>query len=267
MVDPNSRLGSELASRLSYRKPVFLPKGTVVSMRFHYDNSAENPRNPNSPPQARGGGKPGHRRDGAPWLQVLPRGEGDQRAVLQEALMRHRLENSNDNYGAHFNLGVLLLSRKETAAAIPHLQEALRLRPNQPMALNDMGAALEAEGHLDGAIKYFQQALLLRPDYANARYNLANALAAQGKLEAAAGELRTVLTAAPEDAAARNHLIAVLIQSGNAAVVEQRLDIARAVYRELISLRPDDADLRNNYGTLLAGSATFDRPRSSSTPP
>ena len=31
--------------------PLRLPKGTTVSMRYTYDNSADNPRNPNSPPK------------------------------------------------------------------------------------------------------------------------------------------------------------------------------------------------------------------------
>ncbi|HJT88512.1 MAG TPA: hypothetical protein VJ732_11665 [Bryobacteraceae bacterium] len=34
-----------------YPAPVLLPAGTRVEMRFRYDNSAENPRNPNHPPQ------------------------------------------------------------------------------------------------------------------------------------------------------------------------------------------------------------------------
>src|ERR1700733_7303894 len=34
-----------------YTTPVFLPKGSVISMRYHYDNSAGNVRNPNSPPK------------------------------------------------------------------------------------------------------------------------------------------------------------------------------------------------------------------------
>ena len=34
-----------------YRQPVFLPKGTLISMRYHYDNSAGNVRNPNHPPK------------------------------------------------------------------------------------------------------------------------------------------------------------------------------------------------------------------------
>jgi Flp pilus assembly protein TadD len=191
------------------------------------------------------------------WLQVLPRGESDQRPALQEALMRHRLENDEANFGAHFNLGVLLLSRKETAPAIGHLREALRIQPNQPMALNDLGAALEQEGHIDEAMEYFQQALRFRPDYSNARYNLGNMLAARGKLDDAAAAFRQVLAAVPADSAARDHLVAVLIRAGNAAIGDGRLDATGAVYRELVSLRPADADLRNNYGIILARSGDF----------
>jgi hypothetical protein len=34
----------------TYVKPIFLPKGTILRMRLQYDNSADNPRNPHSPP-------------------------------------------------------------------------------------------------------------------------------------------------------------------------------------------------------------------------
>ena len=44
-----------------YREPVFLPKDSVIHMRYHYDNSAANARNPNHPPQAGARGQPGHR--------------------------------------------------------------------------------------------------------------------------------------------------------------------------------------------------------------
>jgi Flp pilus assembly protein TadD len=240
-----------------YEKPVFLPKGTVLSMRFHYDNSAQNPRNPNSPPRRVVAGNQSTDEMGHLWLQVLPHGDGDLRALLQEALMRHRLERDPENFGAHFTLGTLLLSRKESASAIVHFQAALRSRPAQPMALNDLGAALEAEGRLDQAVLYFHKALQLRPDYVTARYNLAIALAALGKLEEAATELRNVLAAAPGDSAARDHLIAVLIQISNAAIAREDLEAAGGAYRELISLRPGDAGLRNNYGILLARSGNL----------
>src|SRR5262249_4090425 len=35
-----------------YSRPFVLPRGTAISMRFTYDNSAATPRNPSHPPQA-----------------------------------------------------------------------------------------------------------------------------------------------------------------------------------------------------------------------
>ena len=34
-----------------YKEPLVLPKGTTIDVRITYDNSADNPRNPNSPPK------------------------------------------------------------------------------------------------------------------------------------------------------------------------------------------------------------------------
>ncbi|HEX5241965.1 MAG TPA: hypothetical protein VFW23_01795, partial [Tepidisphaeraceae bacterium] len=34
-----------------YKKPINIPSGTQVTMRFRYDNSAANPRNPTVPPR------------------------------------------------------------------------------------------------------------------------------------------------------------------------------------------------------------------------
>ncbi|HEU4388209.1 MAG TPA: hypothetical protein VFV34_10450 [Blastocatellia bacterium] len=39
-----------------YTKPLFLPKGTVIGMEAFYDNSSDNPRNPNRPPERVGWG-------------------------------------------------------------------------------------------------------------------------------------------------------------------------------------------------------------------
>jgi Flp pilus assembly protein TadD len=44
----------------------------------------------------------------------------------------------------------------------------------------------------------------------------------------------------------------VLIELGGAAVSAGRLDDAAARYRELAGLKPNDADIRNNLGILLA---------------
>jgi tetratricopeptide (TPR) repeat protein len=64
------------------------------------------------------------------WLQLLTQGPANGREILQESMMRHRLENDPSNASAHFNLGSLLLDRNEYEPAIPHFQDALRSAPN-----------------------------------------------------------------------------------------------------------------------------------------
>lgn len=234
------------------RKPLFLPEGTVISMRFHYDNSSAAPRNPNSPPKRVRGGNQSTDEMAHLWLQVLPRGEGDQRSVLQEALMRHRLEKYPGDFLAHFNLGALALRRKDTTSAIEYLRAALRAEPDQPAALNTYGAALAMSGKPEEAAAQFRRVLEIRPGDIDARYNLAGILADQGELEEAAAELRQVLAGAPRDPGARRRLIEIDTEAGGQAAAAGNLARAIASYRELVTLDPTDADLHNNLGTLLA---------------
>jgi Flp pilus assembly protein TadD len=236
------------------KEPLFLPKGSVISMRFHYDNSAANPRNPNSPPKRVRGGNQASDEMAHLWLQVLPRGTEDQRPLLQEAMMKSRLEKYPADFLAHFNLGALSLSRKETAAALGHLSAALKAEPEQPAALNTYGAALESAGRFDEAIGQFRHVLRIRPGDTTALYNLGNALAAQGQLEEAAADFRQAIAASPDDQTARGHLVEVLRQMGDRAASEGRVPAATERYRELVALQPRDPDLRNNLAILLARS-------------
>jgi tetratricopeptide (TPR) repeat protein len=108
--------------------------------------------------------------------------------------------------------------------------------PQQPQALNNLGAAMEADGKVDDALEQFRRALRIQPNYTNARYNLANALAIQGHLEEAAANFRLVLTTAPEDRNSREQLSAVLLRIGTAAVSAGRYEMAADSYRELVAL-------------------------------
>ena len=56
-----------------YAEPVDLPAGTTISMRFTYDNSADNIRNPNQPPKRVLAGNRASDEMAHLWLQVLPK--------------------------------------------------------------------------------------------------------------------------------------------------------------------------------------------------
>ncbi len=198
-----------------YSEPVFLPKGTVVSMRFHYDNSSNNPRNPNRPPKLVEAGNRATDEMGHLWLQVLPLGRGDRRRELQEAVVRHRLDKVPDDFEAHVNLGALMMSRLQTQAAIDQFQIALRLNNRLPEAHDMLGSALRSVGRLQEAIGHFEEALRLDSGYVEARYDLATSLARAGKLPAAIEEMRHVVDAFPNSGRLHNELGEMLAQSGD----------------------------------------------------
>jgi mono/diheme cytochrome c family protein len=189
-----------------YRQPVFLPKGTVISMRYHYDNSAANVRNPNHPPKRVQAGNHATDEMGHLWLQVLPRGPGDRRLELDEAISRHTLEKYPDDYRAHMILGALMLARANAQGAVPVVQAAVRISPKEAEAHNLLGAVLAAVGRVPEAIEQYRQAVALRPDFVNAHFNLAIALAKATRYDEAIAEYQRILAVYPDDADVKQRL-------------------------------------------------------------
>jgi len=189
-----------------YREPVFLPKGTVISMRYHYDNSAANVRNPHQPPERVKGGDRSIDEMAHLWLELLPRGPGDRRRELEEAVMRHRLEKNPKDFAANFNLGAVLLARLNAAGAVSALETAVAAGPARAEARNMLGLALERVGRNAEALAEYQIALKLRPDYVAARFNLANSQLKAGELDEAISNLRQVMAANPDDPLPRRKL-------------------------------------------------------------
>lgn len=212
-----------------YRQPVFLPKGAVVSMRYHYDNSADNPRNPNQPPRRVRSGNNATDEMGHLWLQVLPLGPGDRRRELEEAVMQHRIEKYPDDYVSYLNLGELKMSRLDTQGAISALETAVRLDPKQSQAHNILGAAFTRVGRLRESLEQFETALRLDPANVNARYNLVFAQIKSGNLTGAEANLRQVITVFPKDAGLHNLWGELLAREGRKADAIAQFDAALAL--------------------------------------
>ncbi|HXN64622.1 MAG TPA: tetratricopeptide repeat protein [Candidatus Acidoferrales bacterium] len=230
-----------------YRDPVYLPKGSVISMHFHYDNSSANPRNPHRPPRRVRGGNMAIDEMGHLWLQVLPAGPGDDRREIEQALMEHRLDKDPDNVQARMMLGALMLSRLNPAAAAAVLQEAVRLDPKQSRDHNLYGAALTALGRLPEAKEQFEAAISEEPGYVNARYNLAKTLVKMGEFDQAQAEFRQVVSAVPKDAQAHSDLGELLMRMGNASGALEQFETA-------LSLDPSLAVARHNRDILQGSS-------------
>jgi len=234
-----------------YRSPLFLTKDSVIHMRYHYDNSAANPRNPSHPARRVRTGNESTDEMGHLWLQILPRGPADQRLKLQEAVMRHRLEKDRNDFVAHMDLGAILLTRLNAQAAVSELRAAVQLEPDRPEVCNMLGLGLATLGRNAEAIGEFELALQVRPDYASARFNLATALTKSGKIDQAVENLRQLLAANPQDVATKERLADALTVLGTLLLREGKRSEAVAQFDEALKLDPANEDARNNRGQAL----------------
>lgn len=232
-----------------YAEPVFLPKGTVILMKYSYDNSDGNRANPNHPPQRVTAGNRARDEMAHLWLQVLPRNgyapeaRSDPRMLLQEALARHGIEKDPADFEAHYNLAAMLQARGELPEAVKEYEFARRVHPQDGLVNNALGGALLAAGRVDEAILRLSAAVKDRPDYFDAHYNLGNALASKGDFSAAAIEFRTATRLNPEDADAEANLGSALAQTG-------RIAEAKSHYLRALKLNPGHALAHENLKEL-----------------
>jgi tetratricopeptide (TPR) repeat protein len=189
-----------------YREPVTLPAGSVIAMRYHYDNSAANPRNPNHPPKRVEGGNRATDEMAHLWLQIMPESPKESRRVYAEAWARQESAKNPSNYAADVTMGALALARFDALDAVKPLHDAVELNPRDAIAHNLYGTALEGTGRNAEAQREFQSALAIQPDFANARFNLAHALAKAGRKAEAVENLRAILRKYPDDPAAKGFL-------------------------------------------------------------
>ncbi|MGP8247575.1 MAG: tetratricopeptide repeat protein [Bryobacteraceae bacterium] len=238
-------------SIFEYAAPVFLPQGSSIEMRYHYDNSSANIRNPNQPPKLVEAGNQSTDEMGHLWLRVLPRGAGDRRRELEEALLRHRLARNPRDFTANLNLGAVLLSRLNAPAAITALETAADADPASLEAHNMLGLALARVGRTREAVAQYQMALKLKPDSASARFNLANAQIKAGDLDAAIDNLHQVLAAFPSDPQPTARLEEALALRGSQLATQGQWAQAEVRYRELVERVPGSAELHNDLAQVM----------------
>ena len=204
--------------------PMRLPKGTTVSMRYTYDNSAANARNPQQPPARARWGQRSADEMGDLWIQVLPRDGRDldllsrdfRPKVAAEDVKGYEVEIAKHprDAGLHDDVALLYLELGKSDGAIAHFKTSLALKPQSAVAHYNLGTALTIARRLDEAAREYREALRIDPAYANAHNNLGNVLLAEGKHDEAIGEFREVVRLQPESPAGLKNLAAAYAGAG-----------------------------------------------------
>jgi protein O-mannosyl-transferase len=165
-------------------------------------------------------------------------------------LYQHALDVTENNYSAHYGMTKELLEQGRIDEAIWHNSQALRIKPNYIDALNGLGAAFYQSGKFDTAIDYYKKALRINPDASQVHANLGVALAAKGEFTEAVEHYEIALKTMDTPRIHRNYAQA-LFSLG-------RFEQAITEYRKTLLTMPNDPNVINELGYVLAHSGKFD---------
>jgi Flp pilus assembly protein TadD len=227
-----------------YETPIRLPKGTTLSMRYVYDNSAGNPRNPEHPPRRATWGQRSADEMGDLWIQVLTRDEPDLDALSRSFRVKVAAEDAigyeteirahPSDASLHDDAALLYLELGRVDAAIGHFTTSLALNRASPQAHYNLGTALTVARRLDEAAREYHAAIELDAGYANAHNNLGNVLLAQQKYDDAIREFEDVTRLQPTSIAGFRNLAAACAAAG-------RFDRAVAAADAALRLAPPES--------------------------
>jgi tetratricopeptide (TPR) repeat protein len=244
-----------------YASPVFLPKGTTLKMRFTYDNSDANKKNPHRPAQRVKWGPQSSDEMGALWLEILPRDNADVRVLMRDYDARSlradiagaemQTAASPRDPLAHNFLATKYLQAGRMADAMAQLDEALRLKPDDAEAHSNLATAFQLQGRILEAVEQAREAVRLKPSDDRVHFNLGNLLASSGRSNDAERELRRAVEINPDNGDAQFNL-GVLLGS------RSRLDEAIAHLRRAVDINPQNGDAHRNLGLGLGFQGKLD---------
>jgi Flp pilus assembly protein TadD len=235
--------------------PLPLPAGTVLHMRYTYDNSAENVRNPHSPPVRVKAGNRSEDEMGHFWVQLLPQPstthtEAEARAAIERAWMESVLRKSPHDDIALYNLASLDLSAGNATDAAKLYRQVLEVRPNEARTLTALGSALEAGGDWQGARTQYRAARASDASYADATFDLAALDLRHGELSEAEEMFRVFLAAHPEDASAHAGL-------GNTLLAAGKDNEAEPEFRTALAAEPKNFEAQLGLATIAANKPDY----------
>ncbi len=163
-----------------------------------------------------------------------------------ETLYRTTIARNPSAWLAHHNLGERMLhgSAADLPQALAHIEESLRLHPENPEALNSRGFALQRMGRHDEARRDYEEALRFLPGLSAAHNNLGVLAASEGRLDEAVQRYREVLRLDPDDREAERNLAIGLLDLG-------RTREAEPLFRRAFERNPRDPDVLDHLGTLV----------------
>lgn len=123
-------------------------------------------------------------------------------------------------------------------------RHTLRVEPENPTALFNLGDTLLAGGKVDEAIRAFEDGFRYRPEETDIRTGLGRTLGEKGRYAEAAAQFREILKRRPDDHLALTNLGVTLDRMGRSGEALECLRMA-------VERKPDFVDAHTNLGGVL----------------
>jgi tetratricopeptide (TPR) repeat protein len=230
-----------------YLEPVRLPAGSILHMRYTYDNTAANTRNPNDPPVRVTYGPRSVDEMADLIVQTLPLSrEGStalarlaDRKVAELKLQGYRLalDEGREDAPLRYNMGIAEAARGRLAEAESHLARAIALDPSFAEAYINLGIVLHQQGRVAEALAAYARAADLAPAEPRAHHNAGVALEELGRGDEATARFRRAIAVDPGFALSHKRL-------GRVAEAAGELAGAIGSYRLAVEHGPEDVETR-----------------------
>ncbi len=235
-----------------FADPVPLPAGTVLRIRYTYDNTANNPRNPHDPPERVFYGPSSAEEMAELWLQVITRDEGDfdrlAGAVARKGLA-DRIEGwefllsiDSTDAEAHHGLGFVAQQAGDLEVAERHYRLATEHRPGLSVAYRRLGQVLEERGDRAAALGEYEAAVEALSRNVAALRDVGRLRAELGDTEGAAAALERAVELDSTHVETLNRLGVIFREA-------DRLEVAEARLRQAIRL--DSAEAVPHFNLAL----------------
>jgi tetratricopeptide (TPR) repeat protein len=235
--------------------PLALPQGTELLMRYVFDNSQGNVRNPSQPPRRVTWGQNSTDEMAELWLQVFPRTPQGLALLERDYLpkmtredlvgFQQMLGRDPGNPRLHEAVAFYHMQLGRHGVALDHLRTSVRLDPDSAYGHYNLGTALIALGEPADSIAPLERAVRLRPDLASAHNNLAGALWTLGKRDEAIAHYRQALLLEPNHGVAHKNL-------GSALAAVGKIPEALVQFQLALKQLPDEPELLQATAWILA---------------
>ncbi len=225
-----------------FEEPMVISAGSKMLIRYTFDNSAANSRNPNNPPRRVILDETSSEEMAEVFIELLLHNAAD-RAAIQNAQLNYEIGQAGGGAEYFYQVGMEREQLGHIQDAVTAYERTVQEDPKHAKAHNKLGGIYEGQGNKTQAEYYYREAIDADDSFHVARLNLGRFLRRANRQQTAAKVLQDTLDIDPTYLSARVELSGLL--------VEQKLvKSAIKLLEEGLKLDPSEPYLNLQVGKL-----------------